>query len=203
MPANEPRIYSPAAFIRILLDMSHMAVKHGRQIKLISKKFRSHIMLAVTYVNGCRVCSYYHTQVLLKEGASPDDIKPLLEGTFDDLETDETTALLFAQHYADTRGVYDPEAYRALQTVYGEEVSTGILGTIKMIMFGNVNGIALGNLWDRLRLKKTVKSSLFYDLFNGLSPVILVPVFMAVSALRRKGSANSSGTEKSPDPLPS
>lgn len=186
MPLDEPRYFSPTQFNRILFDMAYMAVKYKKQLKLISKKFRSDIMLAVTWVNGCRVCSYYHTQVLLKEGVSEDEMKPLLEGTFGDFDTDETTALLFAQHYADTGGDYDGEAFDEVKRKYGEDKAFGILATVKMIMFGNVNGIALGNLWDRIRFRKVKQGKFFTDLYNAFSPVVLLPVFMGSNLFREK-----------------
>ncbi len=184
MPISEPRYFSPFQFNRILFDMAYMAVKHKKQLKLISKKFRSDIMLAVTWVNGCRVCSYYHTQVLLKEGISSDELKLLLEGTFGDFDSEETTALLFAQYYADTGGTYEAEAFEQLKKQYGEEKAIGILATVKMIMFGNVNGIALGNLWDRMRFRKVKHGSFFTDLYNAFSPVVLLPVFLVISVFR-------------------
>ncbi len=185
MTATEPRYYSPKAFTRILFDMAFMLVKYKRQIKLISKKFRSDIMLAVTYVNGCRVCSYYHTQVLLKEGATGAELKPLLDGTFADLDTEETAALIFAQHYADARGEYDPEAFVTIKEYYGDETAVGILAAVKMIMFGNVNGIALGNLWDRLHFRKPGNSKLLTDLYNAFSPVVLFPILLAANIFRK------------------
>ncbi len=185
MPIDEPRYFSPAQFNRILFDMAGMAVKHKKQLKLISKKFRSDIMLAVTWVNGCRVCSYFHTQVLLKEGVSSAELKPLLEGTFGDFDSEETTALLFAQHYADTGGNYEAETFNQVKKQYGEEKAIGILATVKMIMFGNVNGIALGNLWDRIRFRKVKYGKILTDLYNAFSPVVLLPVFLVISVFRK------------------
>ena len=53
-------------------------------------------MLAVTSVNGCRYCSYFHTSLALKEGMSADEIQHLLGGEFADAPAAEAVALLFA-----------------------------------------------------------------------------------------------------------
>jgi len=61
-------------------------------------------MLAVTRVNGCRYCSWFHTRVAIKEGISKTEIHSLLGGKFEDADEDEMLALIYAQHYADTVG---------------------------------------------------------------------------------------------------
>jgi len=183
---KEPRYYSPLAFTKILFEMAYMSVKYKKELKLISKKFRSNIMLAVTYVNGCRICSYVHTKTLLQEGVTNEQLKPLLEGTFTNLDTEETSALIFAQHYADARGQYDSEAFRTVKKQYGDDVAMGILASVKLIMFGNVNGIALGNIWDRIRLKKAKKTNILTELYNAFSPILLLPVFLFINIFRRK-----------------
>ena len=186
MSNKEPRYYSPGAFTKVLFEMAYMSVKFTKELKLISKKFRSDIMLAVTYVNGCRICSYVHTRELLREGATKEQLKPLLEGSFADLDTNETTALIFAQHYADTRGEYDPEAFYTVKKQYGKDVAIGILATVKLIMFGNLNGIAFGNLWDRIRFRKIKNPNILTDLYNAFSPIVLLPLFLIASLFRRK-----------------
>ncbi len=47
---------------------------------LISPAFRERLMLAVTAVNGCRYCSYFHTGEALKSGLSQEEISRLLSG---------------------------------------------------------------------------------------------------------------------------
>jgi AhpD family alkylhydroperoxidase len=39
--------------------------------RLISPAFRERLMLAVTAVNGCRYCSYFHTRQALKNESLP------------------------------------------------------------------------------------------------------------------------------------
>ncbi len=46
--------------------------------RLISHGFRERLMLAVTAVNGCRYCSYFHARQALKSGLTPEEISRLL-----------------------------------------------------------------------------------------------------------------------------
>jgi AhpD family alkylhydroperoxidase len=60
--------------------------KQLREIKakgLLSPVFRERLMLAVTAVNGCRYCSYFHAKQALKSGITQEEINQLLSGTVD------------------------------------------------------------------------------------------------------------------------
>ena len=76
------RIYSVSAFYDLLADaMAHLGdIRRAHSGKRVSKAFSERIMLAVTVVNGCRYCSYYHTSVALKAGMSEGEIRDMLGG---------------------------------------------------------------------------------------------------------------------------
>jgi len=76
----------------------------ARKNKVMSSEFIERIMLAVTEVNGCEVCSYAHTKIALEQGMSEEEIGKLLSGDTEDIPAEEAPAIFFAQHYADTRG---------------------------------------------------------------------------------------------------
>ena len=67
------------------------------------------ISLAVTQVNGCKLCSYAHAKNALKAGMTEEEVEFLLSGGFDNAPKEQLEALLFAQHYAETKGNLDPE----------------------------------------------------------------------------------------------
>ncbi len=69
---------------------------------IISKAFSESVSLAVTQVNGCKFCSYYHAKNALKAGMTEDEVEFLLSGGFDNAPKEQLEALLFAQHYAET-----------------------------------------------------------------------------------------------------
>ena len=117
------RIYSVNAFYHLLADaMAHFGdIRRAHSSKRVSKAFSERIMLAVTEVNGCRYCSYYHTSVALKAGMSEDEIQGMLGGDLSNAPADESVALLFAQHYAETEGHPEEEAYQRLLETYGRK----------------------------------------------------------------------------------
>lgn len=85
---------------------------------VVSEEFRERLMLAVTEVNGCRYCSYWHARAALAAGLGQDEVTSLLEGDLTESPPDELTALLHAQHWADgcpTRSRDPPAGRRRLR----------------------------------------------------------------------------------------
>ena len=103
-------------------------------------------MLAVTAVNGCRYCSYYHTKQALKSGITAKEINSLLAGDVANCPQDEAVAVAYAQHWAESNARPDPEAVQKLQEIYGSEKAGAIDLMLRMIRLGNL----LGNTWDYL-----------------------------------------------------
>ena len=174
------RIYKPRDFYRLLSDlMSSAGASRGLFGEdRISKQFMERIMLAVTEVNGCRYCSYFHTQVSLKAGLKKEEISRALEGDFKDAPQEELATLYFAQHYAESAGKPNPEAVRCLFDAYGDKRSGAILAYIRAIMVGN----AWGNMFDALRFRisgrPTVEFTLWDELGVIFGPVVLIPVLV-------------------------
>lgn len=121
-------------------------LKEAADKNTISPAFRERLMLAVTAVNSCRYCSYFHTRQALKTGITPEEIRRLLSGDITDCPEDEAIALIYAQHWAESDTHADPEAVRRLQQAYGVEKTEAIHLTLHMIRLGNL----LGNSWDYL-----------------------------------------------------
>jgi len=112
----------------------------------ISPAFRERLMLAVTAVDGCRYCSYFHARQALKSGVTQEEISRLLSGDVDDYPEEEAVAVIYAQHWAESDAHPDPEAVRRLQQTYGVEKTEAIHLMLRMIRLGNL----LGNSWDYL-----------------------------------------------------
>jgi AhpD family alkylhydroperoxidase len=113
---------------------------------LKSPAFRERLMLAVTAVNGCRYCSYFHTKQALKSGITAEEIRDLLAGDVANCPQDEAVAVAYAQHWAESDTHPDPEAVRRLQQTYGLERAEAIHAILRMIRTANL----LGNSWDYL-----------------------------------------------------
>lgn len=132
-------------------------------------------MLAVTNVNQCRYCNYGHTRAALAAGVSKAEIQSLMLREFDKLPSDEIIALAFAQHYAETDGSPDPQAWDRLVDAYGVETSQDILAYIRMITIGNLLGNTFDALLSRLMFNPALDSSLSRELGVLLGTFVVIP----------------------------
>ncbi len=153
------------------LDEMKAAYRAGR----VSKSFAERIMLAVTQVNGCRYCQYGHARVALKSGVTAKEIQYLQNGELGKLPPDEFDALMFAQHYAETAGNPDPDAWQRLVSAYGLETAVDIMAYIRMIMIGNLAGNTLDAFLSRLKGAPADGSSLGQELSVLLGSVVVIP----------------------------
>jgi AhpD family alkylhydroperoxidase len=147
------------------------------------------IMLAVTEVNGCGVCSYTHSKVALEAGMSNEEILSLLSGEFGNVPKEELTGVLFAQHYADSRGNPSRESWKRVVEEYGSSTAKGILGAIRGITIGNVYGIAWSSFFNRLKGKADARSNLTYEATIMTLGTLLIPfalVHVVVAGLLKK-----------------
>lgn len=165
-------IYSIA--VKAFRSFKH--VKKGRKTNLCDEKFQERIMLAVTAVNKCAMCSYAHTEMALKAGMSNEEIKSFVAGEFPNIPAEEVKAVLFAQHYADIRGKLDRNSWKAIVKEYGLNKAECILGIVRIMMFGNALGIVIGSIRNRLTGKKgDSRSSVPYEI---IFTITILPVFL-------------------------
>jgi AhpD family alkylhydroperoxidase len=148
MKGFHKRFYTPRAFLRDLRElMAHRyEIKETARSGRVNRAFVEKIMMAVTAVNGCRYCAYFHTRMALREGVPPDQIAGILSLELGAFPPEEAVALAFAQHWAETEGHPDPDAERRFYETYGPQVCADILNWMRMINMGNL----LGNSWDAL-----------------------------------------------------
>lgn len=146
---------------------------------MLRDDFTERLMLAVTEVNKCAMCSYAHTKMALEAGMSKEEINAMLSGDLSDVRPYEMPAVLFAQHYADSRSRPSKEAWDSVVRQYGNEKSLAILGAIRMIMFGNAYGIPLGSLKARFSKKpgrvSDPRSSIQYELAMLSTLIVFIP----------------------------
>ena len=139
------------------------------------------ISLAVTQVNGCKLCSYTHAKNALKAGMTEEDVEFLLSGGFDNAPKEQLEALLFAQHYAETQGNPDPETQQKLLETYGEETTNDVMSYILLIMLANLHGNTMEAFTLRLQGQGVEGSSFWNELgviinFFRIMPVILLKI---------------------------
>ena len=142
------RYYTPRTFFRALREMAsrRSQIRETARSGRVDRAFVEKIMMAVTAVNGCRYCAYFHTRQALKEGVPSEEIAKILSLELGDFPPEEAVALAFAQHWAETEGQPNPDAEHRFREYYGPQVSADILNWMHMITMGNL----LGNSWDAL-----------------------------------------------------
>ena len=151
-------------------------LKRAKAAGKMDKAFLERIMIAVTEVNGCAMCSYYHTRVALEEGFSAEEIRAMLGGSFADVPPEQLSGVLFAQHYADQRGNPTRDSWEKIVAEYGETGAYGVLAVTRMIMMGNAVGIPSGSFLLRFRGKADPRSNVFYELLMMLAMVVFLPL---------------------------
>ncbi|MGD1822517.1 MAG: carboxymuconolactone decarboxylase family protein [Pleomorphochaeta sp.] len=183
--SNE-KVFKFGDFVKVVDKGTYSMAKFRKERKLIDKNFESHIMLAVSQVNGCKMCSYLHTKHALESGSTEDEISQFLDGDLAAVNKDEAVALFFAQHYADSSSNYDIEAFKRVIETYGVEKAYGILATIRIIMGGNAHGITLGFFKDRFKGKRNKESNLLNEIAIIIGIVLVFPLTFIKNLFVRK-----------------
>ena len=178
------KLYSVFETYRITVQALHTMPQMQRAKKKgdLDDSFIERIMLAVTEVNGCAICSYAHTKIALEAGLTDIEIKNMLSGISADVPEYEIPAVLFSQHYADTRGSPSKDAWQRVVEIYGLSAAKGILGAIRAIMMGNAYGIAWSSFFNRLRGKPDPRSGFLYEISMIIFGLLFIP-FAIIHAL--------------------
>lgn len=142
--------------------------------RILSKQFFERLMLAVTEVNGCDVCSYGHTKMALESGMSEKEIRALLAGEHNEVPDAELEGVFFAQYYAESAGRVSESAWQRVIEVYGEPKSLAILAVVRTIMFGNFYGIPLSRILRRFKGERGI--CVLLEVLRELSFLIFLPI---------------------------
>jgi len=159
-------IFAPGALLLLLRNKIY---------KVVDENFRERIMLAVTQVNGCAACSWAHTRMALSQGMSSEEISSFLSGGEQYIKPEEAKAILFAQHFADTGGLPQQDAYQVIEKEYGPAKAKIILAAAQVMIVGNMYGIPLSALHSRLSGRPYTDSTLVYELCFLIAGLALIP----------------------------
>jgi AhpD family alkylhydroperoxidase len=186
MPQSESsfrkRVYTLSAFgadLAYLISHPHYAfVPRFR----ISKAFQERIMLAVTSVNECRYCSWFHKKMAHRAQIPGEQIRALLQNSAaDSIPEKELPAIYYAFAYAESERVPDTEIEQRARAAYGEGFG-GVYYTIRMIYFGNLCGNTFDAFLSRLRGHSVDYSSLATEIVVSLvSAPFLLPLVPILS----------------------
>lgn len=159
-------------------------MRGNKKSNLVDKDFVERLQLAVTEVNGCAACSYQHTKMALQMGMSNEEISSFLSGEDSFIRRDEAKAILFAQHFADSRGYPKKYAYESIVKEYGDKKASIILSAVQVMIAGNMYGIPLSAYLSRRKGKPFKESTLFYEMGMLISGILCLPIAITHSLLR-------------------
>lgn len=160
-------VYIPWALLKI--------IKNNKS-NLVDKNFIERLQLAVTEVNGCPACSYQHTKMALRQGMSNEEISSFLSGGSDFIKLEESKAIMFAQHFAESKGFPKKYTFDSIVKEYGDEEANVILSAVQIMIAGNIYGIPYSAFQSRLKGQKYKDSSLFYELSMLFGGLIILPI---------------------------
>jgi len=133
-------------------------IGHPRQMRAVMRgaslepAFRERLMLAVTAVNGCRYCSYYHARQALVVGISAEEAEGLATGVMDGCPAEQLPAVLYAQHWAESDGRPEPAARARIVELFGAPATEAIELALHTIRIGNMAGNTFDYVLYRLSL---------------------------------------------------
>ncbi len=168
----------------VFLPRAVSQLSKNKKNKLINSQFTERIQLAVTEVNGCAACSYQHTQMALEQGMSNEEISSFLSGETNFINPAEAKAIMFAQHFAESKGFPKKTTYNSIIEEYGEEKARIILSASQIMIAGNMYGIPFSAFLSRLKGKKYKGSTLFYELSTLILSFLLLPIAIIHGYLR-------------------
>jgi len=163
--------------------LSFLFLKLFKKKNGMNFKLKERIMLAVTEVNGCTMCSYVHTKLATKAGLSDKDIKDLLAGELEGIPEAESLAVLFAKDYAFNKETVDPAFYQKLVTAYGKRKARAILGVVHVITMTNAMGISLDLLKKTFSFKHVKGSNVLNEILVPLLTMVFFPIFLILNLL--------------------
>ena len=168
-------VFAPRAMSKLI---------RNNKTKLVDRHFVERLQLAVTEVNGCAACSYQHTQMALKQGMSNEEISSFLSGGNNFTKPEEAKAIMFAQHFADSRGFPKKYAYDSIIKEYGKKEASSILSASQLMIAGNMYGLPFSAFLSRLQGKPYKDSTLFYELGMLIFGILCLPIAIIHGFLR-------------------
>ena len=179
------RIFTAHSFFRsgFRVFISIPGIIHAYFFNGLDKRFSERLLLAVSGVNGCVYCSWFHSYMATRRGVSQVEIDQLLSQLIPgDIPELEHQALLFAIHYAERDGQLDAGSLESLHGYFKPAEVRQIIALISAIHFGNLCGNTFDAFLLRLKGKPVVKSGALLEFFVFLiSAPFLLPLLGRVA----------------------
>lgn len=168
----------------VFLPRAMRVLINNKKTKLLNSQFVERLLLVVTEVNGCAACSYQHTQMALEQGMTNEEITSFLSGKDDFIETTEAKAIMFAQHFADTKWYPQKKTYDSIVEEYWKKEARVILSACQLMLAGNIYWIPFSAFVSRLKWKPYVGSNVFYELTMLVFGILFLPIAIVHGFLR-------------------
>lgn len=152
-----------------------------RQQRVMNKQRRERIMLAISEVNGCALCSFVHTKLALQAHMDIKEIQTLLAGDLVGVPEEDTLAVLFAKDFAANKETIDPAFYAKLSDYYGQSGARAIVCVSHVITMTTSMGISLGLLKDTLTFRHQKGSNVLNELLIPISTILFFPLMLITS----------------------
>lgn len=145
------------------------------------------ILLVTDAVNGCIYCSWLDAKLAMSGGMSDDEIRSLMRLEFQtNAGESELTAILFAQHFAETNGHPDPEMLKKLFDYYGEKTAEDMILMIRTVTFGNLYFNTWRAVISRFKGNPAPASNIFFELIYFVFNFIIIMPFVILRKLDKK-----------------
>ncbi len=194
---SSPRLFFQDLWFVLAHIPAYVAVFSAKRVSLA---FAEKIRLVTTAVNQCVLCARVHAEWALRAGVDRDEIRALLDNDLDgraSADDVEVTALLYAQHYAESNRNPVPEMTRRLYEHYGDDTATHIMLIIRLINFLNLAGNTLEALVSRVRGIKVRQGNVVFEVLLGLvgAPIVL-PLLVYTQATRTRFASAAGPTDQ-------
>lgn len=149
----------------------------------VSAALREKLFLAVSSINDCRYCKWGHSHWAMAQGVPLEEVNQILSQQVDSLQAKnpaEAAAILFAQHYAEQLGEFDPESIANLRQHYGDAEVAEILAYVRFITLTNLTGNTVDSFLGRFQSQGGTNC-----LFEGLVTAAAAPVALVLSQLAK------------------
>lgn len=171
-----------------LLQTQRKSMKQIFREQIITKDFIERIMLTSSVVNGCVYCQWGHVGIAKQAGLSEEEISMLFNYDFTTVPPHEKTALLFTYEYVKTKHRPHPYILKSFKESYTVTEQKAILAVINMILMGNLLGNTVSAFISRLQGKRSLKSSLLFELTVFIPVGFLMHILYKLSNFHRINS---------------
>lgn len=165
-------IFTMRSFIQHvkLLQTQRKSMKKIFNEKIITKAFIERIMLTSSVVNGCVYCQWGHVGIAKGEGLTEKEISSLFNYDFSSVPAHEKPAVLFTYEYVRTKYHPKSEIIRYFKENYSKNEQKALIAIINMIIMGNRAGNTVSAFISRLQGRKSLQSSLLFEL------IVFIPI---------------------------